>query len=55
MKTKLLSLAVAVLGIPILAHAVTPPIPPDGFCAHAPSWLINLANGVLASLGLPTC
>lgn len=55
MKARLLLFAVTVLGTPILAHAVTPPIPPDGFCAHAPSWLIQLANALLASLGLPTC
>jgi hypothetical protein len=55
MKTKLLSLAVAVLGTAILAHAVTLPIPPDGFCAHAPQLVRDVANFWLALLGLPTC
>jgi hypothetical protein len=33
MKTKMLSLAVAVLGIPILAHAVNIPTAPSGLCS----------------------
>lgn len=53
MKTKLLSLAVAVLGTPILAHAVTPPTPPDAFCAHAPAAVIAKINAVLTLLGFP--
>lgn len=55
MKTKLLSLAVAVLGIPILAHAF-PPNPPGAACTNAPSLIIAIANAVLALLGVgPIC
>jgi len=53
MKTKLLSLAVAVLGTPILAHAVTRPTPPDAFCAHVPAPVIAAINAVLTGLGFP--
>ena len=52
-KAKLLLLAVAVLGTPILAHAVTPPTPPDAFCAHAPTAVIAAINAVLTGLGFP--
>lgn len=53
MKNKLLSLVVAVLGIPILAHAVTFPNPP-GVCKN--SLLVEFLNLVLASVGLgPIC
>ncbi len=55
MKAKLLLLAVAALGTPILAHAVTLPNPP-GLCANAPPWLIAAINAALASVGLgPIC
>jgi uncharacterized membrane protein YqaE (UPF0057 family) len=54
MKTKLLLLAVAVLGTPILAHAVTPPT--DGFCSHASGTAITVINILLALLGWgPIC
>jgi hypothetical protein len=54
MKPKLLLLAVAVLGSPILAHAQ--PTIPDAACTHAPAWLIAAINAVLVSLGLsPIC
>lgn len=53
MKTKLLLLAVAVLGTPILAHAGTPPTPPDAFCAHVPPAVIVAINAVLTGLGFP--
>lgn len=53
MKNKLLSLAVAVLGIPILAHALTFPSPP-GVCKN--SLLVNAFNTVLTALGYqPIC
>ncbi|MGH9555141.1 MAG: hypothetical protein ACRD2Y_04890 [Terriglobales bacterium] len=56
MKTKLLSLVVAVLGTPILAHAVTPPTAPDGLCAHASGKAIATINFLLALLGQgPIC
>ncbi len=56
MKTKLLSLAVAVLGTPILAHAVNFPNPSDAACTHVPPQLIIWANAVLGLLGLgPIC
>lgn len=52
MKNKVLSLAVVVLGTPLLAHAVTYPSPPDGFCLHAqiPQFLIDLALQILGHL-----
>ena len=54
MKAKMLLLAVAVLGSPILAHAQ--PTIPDAACTHAPAWLIAAVNAVLVSLGLgPIC
>ncbi len=54
MKAKLLSLAVAVLGTPILAHAVTPPT--EGFCSHASGTAINVINMLLALIGQgPIC
>ena len=49
-KAKLVLLAVAVLGTPILAHAF-PPNPNDAVCAHNP--VIALINAVLVSLGFP--
>ena len=53
MKTKLLLLAVAVLGTPILAHAIPPT---DGFCSHASGTAITVINTLLALLGLgPIC
>jgi len=53
-KAKLLLLAAAVLGTPILAHAVTPPT--DGFCAHASDTAIAKVNFLLSLLGLgPIC
>ena len=56
MKAKLLSLAVAVLGTPILAHAVTPPTAPDGLCAHASGTAVTVINILLALLGKgPIC
>ncbi len=52
MKNKLLLLAATFLATSLLAHAATSPtLPPDGFCANAPSWL----NSVLILLGLPHC
>ncbi len=55
-KAKPLLLAVAVLGTPILAHAVPPNLPPDGFCAHASGTAIATINSLLALLGLgPIC
>ena len=53
MRTKLLLLAVAVLGIPILAHAFPNPTPPDAFCNHVPPEVIALLNALLSSAGLP--
>lgn len=50
-KAKLLLLATAVLGTPILAHAGTPPT--DGFCAHASDKAIATINILLALAGLP--
>ena len=56
MKTKLLLLAVAVLGTPILAHAVPPPTAPDGLCTHASGTAITVINILLALLGKgPIC
>jgi len=53
-KAKLFLLAVAVLGTPILAHAVTPPT--GGFCAHASDTAIAKINFLLSLLGLgPIC
>ena len=53
-KSKLLSLAVAVLGTPILAHAGTPPT--DGFCSHAADTAIAKISFLLSLLGLgPIC
>jgi len=52
-KAKLLLLAVAVLGTPILAHAAFPSTAPDGFCSHASGTAIAVINALLASLGLP--
>jgi hypothetical protein len=49
MKTKLLSLAMAVLAIPIVAHALTFPSPP-GVCKN--DLLKEVANFVLALLQL---
>lgn len=42
MKTKLFSLAVAVLGTPLLAHAVNPLT--DGFCSHASDTAKTMIN-----------
>jgi hypothetical protein len=54
MKAKLLLLVVAVLGTPILAHAVNPPT--EGFCSHASGTAINVINTLLALVGLgPIC
>jgi len=54
MKNKLLLLAVAALGAPILAHAVTPPT--DGFCSHASVRAITVINFLLGLLGQgPIC
>ena len=53
MKTKLLLLAVAVLGTSLLAHAGVPPTIPDAACNHVPPELIAAVNAVLISLGLP--
>ncbi len=50
MKNKLLSLAVVVLGVPILAHAITLPSP-YGVCKN--SWLVEMFNAALAAVGLP--
>ncbi len=49
LKTKLLSLAMAVLGMPILGHAVTYPSAPAGFCLHAqiPDFLVQIALQIL--------
>jgi hypothetical protein len=52
MTTKLFSLAVAVLGTPILAHAF-PPTLPNAACTHAPLAIIGWANAVLVALGFP--
>lgn len=46
MKTKLFSLAVAVLGTPLLAHAVNPLT--DGFCSHASDTAKTMINILLA-------
>ena len=55
MKNKLLLLAVAVLGTPILAHVLTPP-PTDGFCSHASGRAITVINFLLALVGQgPIC
>ncbi len=55
MKAKLLVLAAATLGTPLLAHAVTLPNPP-GLCSNAPPWLVAAINAVLTLLGLgPIC
>ncbi len=45
MKTRLVSLSLAVLGTPVLGHAATLPSPPDGLCLHAqlPQFLIGWA------------
>ncbi len=48
MKTKLLSLAVAVLGTPILAHAVNFPNPSDAACTHVPLAVAVLGTPILA-------
>jgi len=54
MKNKLLLLAVAVLGTPILAHVLTPPT--DGFCSHASGRAITVINFLLALVGQgPIC
>ena len=49
-KAKLLLLAVAVLGTPILAHAAFPPAAPEGFCAHASDAAIATINFLLSLL-----
>jgi len=55
MKNKLLLLAVAVLGTPILAHVLTPP-PTDGFCSNASGRAITVINFLLALVGQgPIC
>ena len=55
MKAKLLVLAAAALGAPLLAQPVTLPNPP-GLCSNAPPWLVAAINAVLALLGLgPIC
>ncbi len=46
MKTKLFSLAVAVLGTPLLAHDVNPLT--DGFCSHASDTAKTMINILLA-------
>ena len=54
MKNKLLLVAVAVLGTPILAHVLTPPT--DGFCSHASERAITVINFLLALWGQgPIC
>lgn len=54
MKNKLLLLVVAVLGTPLLAHAVTPNT--NGFCTHAPDATIAKINFLLSLVGLgPIC
>lgn len=55
MKAKLLVLAAATLGTPLLALPVTLPNPP-GLCSNAPPWLAAAINAVLTLLGLgPIC
>jgi hypothetical protein len=55
MKAKLLVLAAATLGAPLLAQPVTLPNPP-GLCSNAPPWLVAAINAVLTLLGLgPIC
>ena len=49
-RVKMLLLAVAVLGTPIMAQAF-PPTPNDVVCAHNP--VIAVINAVLVSLGFP--
>ena len=54
MKTKLFSLVVAVLGTPLLAHAVNPPT--DGFCANASVTAKTVINIILLVFGqAPIC
>ena len=54
MKTPLFSLVVAVLGTPLLAHAVNPPT--DGFCSHASLTAKTVINFLLALIGQgPIC
>ncbi len=56
MKAKLLLLAVAVLGTPILAHAGTPTSAPDGLCANASTTAVTVLNTLLALIGQgPIC
>jgi hypothetical protein len=54
MKTKLLALAVTVLGTPLLVHAVYPPT--DGFCSNASVTAKTVINLILLAFGLtPIC
>jgi len=53
MKTKVLLLAVAVLGSSLLAHAGVPPTIPDAACNAVPPAVIAAVNAVLIALGLP--
>jgi hypothetical protein len=55
MKIKLLVITAVILATPIASHAVTPPIPPDGFCGHAPLKIIEWYRIIAGLLGLPTC
>ncbi len=58
MKTKLLSLAVAVLGVSVMAHAVGPPtVPtaPDGLCSSQ-GVAVTVINILLSLIGQgPIC
>lgn len=54
MKTTLFSLAVAVLGSPLLTHAGNPPT--DGFCSQASITAKTVINILLALIGQgPIC
>jgi hypothetical protein len=54
MKTTLFSLVVAVLGAPLLMHAVNPPT--DGFCSNASVTAKTVINFLLALTGRgPIC
>lgn len=55
MKTKLVSLAIAMLATTILAHAVTVPTAPSGFCSNASDaakTVINILLLVFTGQGL---
>ena len=55
MKIKLLVITAVVLATPIASHAARPPIPPDGFCGHAPQKIIEWYRIIAGILGWSTC